>query len=85
MYLAAFRRHDETKGLNDKWRKRYQEESLMMRERYPQFSPVSMRYRLFHLCYMASQVLSGRHLLAGCETYRNHGRKLVEIFGDWEL
>jgi len=81
-YLAAFRVHDEGKGSS--WLKEYREESRWVHQNYPQYTESARQYIGLNY-YRLSQILSGRHRKAQRETRQNRGRKIADVFGDWQL
>ncbi len=81
-YLAGFRIHETAKGSS--WLKEYDEEGNSLHMRYPQYLKSPRRYigrRYYHL----TQLLTGRQIRATLETRKNRGKKLVDVFGDWEV
>jgi glycosyltransferase involved in cell wall biosynthesis len=82
-YLAGFRQHATAKGSS--WTELYPKEEQWMREHYPHYNADTFKHRLGVLTYRATQILTGRHLLAEADTRRWRGRRLDEIFGPHHL
>jgi glycosyltransferase involved in cell wall biosynthesis len=81
-YLAAFRVHPQAKGSS--WVDEYASEKIIVQGMHPEYL-TSNRRHFGLLFYRMSQVLSGRHIKASLETRQNRGRKVTEVFGDWNM
>lgn len=84
-YLGAFRKHADAKGISQTWAQRYRQEGQDLSEKFAFFGKPSVKHRLGRLLYRASQIASGRYPLATLETARWRGRKVQEVFGDFEM
>lgn len=82
-YLAGFRKHEETKGINVKWQEKYRAEGEMLRTRYSELYGRGAQAAARAAYFRMMQVLSGRYFGDRLDTWRYRGRKLTEIFGDW--
>ena len=52
-----------------------------MRDNYPQYNADNLKHKLGLSIYKATQILSGRHLMAAADTRRLRGKTLAEVFG----
>lgn len=80
-YLAAFRKHEQAKGITDRWAQRYAEEVAALSDRFPQFAADTPRHLLGRLVYRAGQILSGRYPLSRLHTAAWKGKTVAEVFG----
>ena len=80
-YVAAFRRHGESKGVGTP--QKYAGEYEFLDRRYPQYHSRSPRHYLGRLGHKAWQFLSGRELAARRDSRGWRGRPVEEVFGPW--
>ena len=78
-YLGAFRQHAEAKGSS--WLDAYAREEQWMRDNYPQYNADNLKHKFGLNIYKATQILSGRHLMAMADTRKFRGKTLAQVFG----
>lgn len=74
-YLVGFRGHGENKGMSLKWKQRYEEEGLLVKERYPEL----MRSPWGLYLYRTRQALSGSQLISMMHTHMFRGRSVGNL------
>jgi glycosyltransferase involved in cell wall biosynthesis len=79
-YLAAFRKHDDAKGVSPSWLKRYRDEQQQLAMRFPAYAGKSLTHRIGRAAYLAGQLLSGRQVLAWADSLRWRGARLDDAF-----
>jgi hypothetical protein len=84
-YLAGYRWHSQAKMIGTTWAKKAEDERRWLRDTYPRYSDKSPRTRLSVPVYRLWQVLTGRYPRAAIETRRWRGKKLTDVFGEWNV
>jgi glycosyltransferase involved in cell wall biosynthesis len=80
-YLAAFRRHGESKGVGT--HQKYASEYGLLDRRFPHYHAASLRHYWGRAAHKAASILSGRHARSRRDSRLWRGKHVEEVFGPW--